>query len=96
MNVDIKETTPIEKVGNIYLKRDDKFEIYGVKGGKARSAYQLIKQGLEDGYKEFVTAGSRMSPQYFLHIPFQKEYNKNYFLQNSHKTIYKLQNYIQF
>ena len=34
MNVDIKETTPIEKVGNIYLKRDDKFEIYGVKGGK--------------------------------------------------------------
>ena len=63
MNVDIKETTPIEKVGNIYLKRDDKFEIYGVKGGKARSAYQLIKQGLEDGYKEFVTAGSRMSPQ---------------------------------
>ena len=62
-DVDIKETTPVEKVGNIFLKRDDKFEIHGVCGGKSRSAYQLILDGLNRGYNEFVTAGSRMSPQ---------------------------------
>ena len=63
MNIDIKNVTPIELVDNIYLKRDDKFTAYGVSGGKARSAYQLILDGLSKGYKEFVTAGSRMSPQ---------------------------------
>lgn len=61
--IDIKATSPVEKVGNIYVKRDDKFQIYGVCGGKARSAYQLILNGLNNGYTEFVTAGSRMSPQ---------------------------------
>ena len=33
---DINELTPIEKVDNIWIKRDDKFEVCGVKGGKAR------------------------------------------------------------
>ena len=63
MNINIKEVTPVEKIGNVYVKRDDKFEIYGVCGGKARSAYQLICDGINKGYTEFVTAGSRMSPQ---------------------------------
>lgn len=55
--------TPIEEIDGYYFKRDDKFEIYGTKGGKSRSAYQLIQQGIKNGFKEFVTAGSRMSPQ---------------------------------
>lgn len=63
MNI-IEELTPIEKTQtNIYLKRDDKFKINGVCGGKARSAYQIIINGINNGYKDFVTAGSRMSPQ---------------------------------
>lgn len=61
--MDIKYTTPVEKIENVYVKRDDKFVVHGVCGGKARSAYQLILDGIEKGYKEFVTAGSRMSPQ---------------------------------
>ena len=61
--MDLRELTPIQKVNDIYLKRDDCFEIYGVKGGKARSAYMLIQEGIKKGYKEFVTAGSRFSPQ---------------------------------
>lgn len=61
--INIEELTPVEKHGDIYLKRDDKFSVYNVCGGKARSAYQLIQKGIDDGYTEFVTAGSRMSPQ---------------------------------
>ena len=55
--------TPIEYIDGYYFKRDDKYEIFGTKGGKARSAYQLIQQGIEKGFDNFVTAGSRMSPQ---------------------------------
>ena len=61
--MNLQELTPIEKHDNIYLKRDDKFIINNVCGGKARACYQLIQQGIKKGYKEFVTAGSRMSPQ---------------------------------
>lgn len=61
--MNITDITPIEIYNNIYVKRDDKFNIYGVCGGKARSAYQLITDGINKGYTEFVTAGSRMSPQ---------------------------------
>lgn len=55
--------TQVEEINGYYFKRDDKFEIHGVRGGKARSAYQLIQQGINQGYTDFVTAGSRMSPQ---------------------------------
>lgn len=51
-----------EKEG-IWLKRDDLFEVCGVRGGKSRSAFQVIQQLLEEGYKTIVTAGSRQSPQ---------------------------------
>lgn len=61
----IEELTPVEyyEEEGIWLKRDDKFEVYGVRGGKSRSAYQVILQLLEKGYKTIVTAGSRQSPQ---------------------------------
>jgi len=61
----IDELTPIEYYENegIWLKRDDLFEICGVKGGKSRSAYQVIQQLIESGHTTIVTAGSRQSPQ---------------------------------
>ena len=55
--------TPVEKRDGIYFKRDDCFELYGVRGGKVRSAYMLIQDGMAQDAKAFVTAGSRMSPQ---------------------------------
>lgn len=61
----IDELTPvqyIEKEG-IWLKRDDLFEVCGVRGGKSRSAYQVVQQLVEQGYNTIVTAGSRQSPQ---------------------------------
>lgn len=62
---DIEALTPVtyDKDSGIYLKRDDLFEVYGSHGGKARSAYQLILQLIEQGYSTIVTAGSRQSPQ---------------------------------
>jgi 1-aminocyclopropane-1-carboxylate deaminase/D-cysteine desulfhydrase-like pyridoxal-dependent ACC family enzyme len=51
--------TPIEKHEGIYFKRDDLFEINGVRGGKVRSCYALAK----DEKHGLVTAGSRQSPQ---------------------------------
>lgn len=61
----LDELTPVEYYEDegVWLKRDDIFEIYGVRGGKARSAYQVILELLEQGYKTIVTAGSRQSPQ---------------------------------
>lgn len=61
----LDELTPVEyyEKEGIWLKRDDKFSVYGVHGGKARSAYQVILGLLEKGYDTIVTAGSRQSPQ---------------------------------
>lgn len=61
----IEDLTPVEYFNNerLWLKRDDKFTVYGVKGGKSRAAYQIIGQLLNRGYKTIVTAGSRQSPQ---------------------------------
>lgn len=61
----LDELTPVEfyESEGIWLKRDDKFEICGVRGGKARSAYQVIQELLKEGYTSIVTAGSRQSPQ---------------------------------
>ncbi len=53
-----QELTPVEQIGNIYVKRDDLFQIAGVCGGKARTCWYLAQ-----GAKGLVTAGSRMSPQ---------------------------------
>ena len=61
--MEINELTPVEYVNGIYLKREDKFVINNVCGGKARACCQLIQDGINKGYKDFVTAGSRMSPQ---------------------------------
>lgn len=58
-----KDLTPVERVDKYWVKRDDLFEIFGVSGGKARACYQLILDGISKGYKTFVTAGSRHSPQ---------------------------------
>jgi 1-aminocyclopropane-1-carboxylate deaminase/D-cysteine desulfhydrase-like pyridoxal-dependent ACC family enzyme/DNA modification methylase len=52
------EITPVEKIDNIYFKRDDKFSIGGGKGGKVRTCWHLAQ-----GAKGLVTAGSRSSPQ---------------------------------
>jgi 1-aminocyclopropane-1-carboxylate deaminase/D-cysteine desulfhydrase-like pyridoxal-dependent ACC family enzyme len=59
----IKTLTRVEKRGDFYFKRDDDFEIYNAKGGKARSAYQIITNALHNGASSFTTAGSRFSPQ---------------------------------
>ena len=60
----IEVLTRVEKKGDFFFKRDDDFEIYNAKGGKARSAYQIITNALRNkGATSFTTAGSRFSPQ---------------------------------
>ena len=51
--------TPIEKIDNIWIKRDDTFNIANAWGGKARSCWALSQKAT----KGLVTAGSRNSPQ---------------------------------
>lgn len=55
---DANELTPVERRGGLWLKRDDLFQVAGVRGGKARTCLVLA-----DGARGLVTAGSRMSPQ---------------------------------
>ena len=52
------DLTPVERVGDLWVKRDDLFEIGGVRGGKVRSCWRLSQ-----GADGLVTAGSRASPQ---------------------------------
>lgn len=63
--MDLNELTPVEyyEKEGIWLKRDDLFEVCGVRGGKSRAAYQVIQQLINEGYTTIVTAGSRQSPQ---------------------------------
>jgi len=50
--------TPVQQVDDYFLKRDDLFEVAGVRGGKARTCWSLAQ-----GAVGLVTAGSRSSPQ---------------------------------
>jgi 1-aminocyclopropane-1-carboxylate deaminase/D-cysteine desulfhydrase-like pyridoxal-dependent ACC family enzyme len=51
--------TPIQRVGDFYVKRDDLFEFAGVRGGKVRTCLSLARSARSG----LVTAGSRSSPQ---------------------------------
>lgn len=52
------DITPVEKHGNMWIKRDDLFSFAGIRGGKVRTCWVLAQ-----GAKGLITAGSRMSPQ---------------------------------
>jgi len=52
------ELTPVEERSGYYFKRDDLFEIAGVRGGNVRTCWHLAQ-----GADGLVTAGSRFSPQ---------------------------------
>lgn len=54
--------TPIERHGGYWVKRDDLYEAYGQRGGKARTANCLITSSLL-ARRMVVTAGNRHSPQ---------------------------------
>jgi 1-aminocyclopropane-1-carboxylate deaminase/D-cysteine desulfhydrase-like pyridoxal-dependent ACC family enzyme len=59
--------TPIEKYGYLYLKRDDKFILGNVNGGKVRQAIYLIEKNLEEikgkYNREVICSCSIKSPQ---------------------------------
>jgi DNA modification methylase len=50
--------TPVERSGELWLKRDDALLVAGVRGGKVRTCWRLAH-----GAAGLVTAGSRSSPQ---------------------------------
>lgn len=58
-----KMITPIEKHGDIWIKREDLARYGSVCGAKARTAYHLLLETKNKGYKGVTTAGSRKSPQ---------------------------------
>ena len=54
----------VEKVGDIWLKRNDLFAVANnAKGGKAEGVNWFIQDGIAKGFDTFVTTGSRYSPQ---------------------------------
>ena len=55
--------TPVERHGDYWVKRDDKFRIGDSCGGKVRTCLQLATAGRDRGDHTLVTAGSRHSPQ---------------------------------
>ncbi len=60
------ELTPIEAVGDIWLKRDDTYRIAGIAGGKVRACWHLAhsRTAAPAAYQPgLVTASARKSPQ---------------------------------
>ena len=55
--------TPVQQVGDYYVKRDDLFAIGGSRGGKVRTCLHLAHAAHATGAHTLVTAGSRHSPQ---------------------------------
>lgn len=55
--------SPIEKINNIFVKREDLASFDNINGGKGRVISQFIKKGIDQGYTNFVTCGSRDSVQ---------------------------------
>lgn len=52
--------TPVEFHGGVWFKRDDMYQVAGMRGGKARACHWLATKGQPRG---LVTAGGRGSPQ---------------------------------
>jgi len=57
------DTTPVERRGDYWLKRDDTYEYAGRYGGKVRTCRWLAERAAERGAVGLITAGSRQSPQ---------------------------------
>lgn len=57
------DLTPIERHGDVWLKRDDLWAIAGVAGGKVRTCWALAQAVKDRPGAGLVTAGSRASPQ---------------------------------
>ncbi len=53
--------SPVERIGDVWLKRDDLYEFAGVRGGKVRTCAILATRPAD--VRGLVTAGSRASPQ---------------------------------
>lgn len=85
--MNIFDLTPVEKIENIYVKRDDLFEYANCNGGKVRGALYIINKALQNGYTEFVSLGSRFSPQCEIisNICEQMNLKCHLFMPNSYK-----------
>ena len=62
--------TPVERRGSIFMKRDDRFEFAGVRGGKVRACEAIARRAVGG----LVTAGSRHSPQVTIVARVAREY----------------------
>lgn len=62
----IEQLTPVEQHNQNWIKRDDTFEICGVRGGKARSCMVFIQSHIQNNDNPpvgVISGGSRSSPQ---------------------------------
>lgn len=55
--------TPVEKHGHIWVKRDDLYEVAGVRGGKVRTCLALGQRARDRRSEYLITASARTSPQ---------------------------------
>lgn len=57
------ELTPVQRVLDHWVKRDDHFAVGDSRGGKVRTCLHIAQQAADAGAHTLVTAGSRHSPQ---------------------------------
>lgn len=78
----------VEKINDIYVKREDLAQFKNINGGKGRVITYLIEQGIEEGYTDFVSCGSRDSVQCEMVSAACECYNVNchIFMPSGHDT----------
>lgn len=69
--------TEVQKVGNLYFKRDDLFEFGGMRGAKVRAAKILCEKAKNEGYTTVTSLGAKSSPQINILASVCKELNLN-------------------
>ena len=73
--LDHETATPVQKVGDMWLKRDDSYRVGDSRGGKVRACLQIIDAAIKAGpVPGLVTAGSRQSPQVNIVATLAREY----------------------
>lgn len=63
MNMEIDYITPVEKIGDLFFKREDLYEFNGMYGSKVRACVSICKQAISNGFNTVTTLGAKGSPQ---------------------------------
>ena len=90
--MDLNTLTPVEKIGDLYFKRDDLFKPFNnnVNGGKLRQCLAILDKNKDKIKNGIITSTSVLSPQAVIVAACAKYYDVNCLIYYGGTTIEKL------